>query len=167
MFVPGPLFQDIIHLSKGVGGLLAFSFINLVFYTSKSYCIIWQFNFFPWKYQYWVNIIRSASKYFLLQDEFHEGEVAVSNEMANRMSLFYAQATPMLKTLSDITSHFVSQVRKCSTACWREDFCFKYNNISCQLLVCFLIVLAILFSFVFNFDFICYVFAIRKRFFCV
>lgn len=43
------------------------------------------------------------------EDEFHEGEVAVSNEMANRMSLFYAQATPMLKTLSDITSHFVSQ----------------------------------------------------------
>ncbi|XP_078121257.1 CYFIP-related Rac1 interactor B-like [Sander vitreus] len=32
----------------------------------------------------------------------------VNNEMANRMSLFYASATPMLKTLSDATSKFVS-----------------------------------------------------------
>ncbi|XP_061586933.1 CYFIP-related Rac1 interactor B-like [Cololabis saira] len=32
----------------------------------------------------------------------------VNNEMANRMSLFYASATPMLKTLSDAMSKFVS-----------------------------------------------------------
>ncbi|XP_061835153.1 CYFIP-related Rac1 interactor B-like [Nerophis lumbriciformis] len=32
----------------------------------------------------------------------------VNNELANRMSLFYASATPMLKTLSDGTSKFVS-----------------------------------------------------------
>ncbi|KAK1879005.1 Protein FAM49B [Dissostichus eleginoides] len=32
----------------------------------------------------------------------------VNNELANRMSLFYASATPMLKTLSDATSKFVS-----------------------------------------------------------
>ncbi|XP_016897654.1 protein FAM49B isoform X2 [Cynoglossus semilaevis] len=32
----------------------------------------------------------------------------VNNELANRMSLFYACATPMLKTLSDATSKFVS-----------------------------------------------------------
>uniref|UniRef100_A0A8C6PAW2 Family with sequence similarity 49 member Ba n=1 Tax=Nothobranchius furzeri TaxID=105023 RepID=A0A8C6PAW2_NOTFU len=32
----------------------------------------------------------------------------VNNELANRMSLFYATATPMLKTLSDATSKFVS-----------------------------------------------------------
>uniref|UniRef100_A0A3Q2ZBH3 Family with sequence similarity 49 member Ba n=1 Tax=Kryptolebias marmoratus TaxID=37003 RepID=A0A3Q2ZBH3_KRYMA len=32
----------------------------------------------------------------------------VNNELANRMSLFYANATPMLKTLSDATSKFVS-----------------------------------------------------------
>jgi protein FAM49B len=31
----------------------------------------------------------------------------LSNEMANRMSLFYAQATPMLKVLSDSTTKFV------------------------------------------------------------
>uniref|UniRef100_A0A3Q1J7J3 CYRIA/CYRIB Rac1 binding domain-containing protein n=1 Tax=Anabas testudineus TaxID=64144 RepID=A0A3Q1J7J3_ANATE len=32
----------------------------------------------------------------------------VNNELANRMSLFYASATPMLKTLSDVTTKFVS-----------------------------------------------------------
>ena len=39
-----------------------------------------------------------------------ENDVQVSNEMANRMSLFYAYPTPMLKTLSDATSKFVSEV---------------------------------------------------------
>lgn len=34
----------------------------------------------------------------------------VSNELANRMSLFFASATPMLKMLSDATSKFVSDV---------------------------------------------------------
>lgn len=34
----------------------------------------------------------------------------VSNELANRMSLFYASATPMLKMLSDTMSKFVSDV---------------------------------------------------------
>lgn len=42
-------------------------------------------------------------------NEFEDGEVQVSNEMANRMSLFYAYPTPMLKTLSDSTSKFVSE----------------------------------------------------------
>ncbi|KAM6953888.1 CYFIP-related Rac1 interactor B [Aplochiton taeniatus] len=37
-----------------------------------------------------------------------EEENEVNNEMANRMSLFYANATPMLKTLSDATTKFVS-----------------------------------------------------------
>lgn len=32
----------------------------------------------------------------------------VNNELANRMSLFYASSTPMLKTLSDATTKFVS-----------------------------------------------------------
>jgi len=35
----------------------------------------------------------------------------VNNELANRMSLFYANATPMLKTLSDGTTKFVADVR--------------------------------------------------------
>uniref|UniRef100_A0A8C5SD79 CYFIP related Rac1 interactor A n=13 Tax=Serpentes TaxID=8570 RepID=A0A8C5SD79_LATLA len=34
-------------------------------------------------------------------------ESEVNNEMANRMSLFYAEATPVLKTLSNATTHFV------------------------------------------------------------
>lgn len=34
--------------------------------------------------------------------------VAVNNEMANKMSLFYAHATPMLKTIVDSTIKFVS-----------------------------------------------------------
>ncbi|XP_039604868.1 CYFIP-related Rac1 interactor A [Erpetoichthys calabaricus] len=36
-------------------------------------------------------------------------EHEVNNEMANRMSLFYAEATPMLKTLSNATTAFVSE----------------------------------------------------------
>lgn len=39
-----------------------------------------------------------------------EAENEVNNEMANRMSLFYAEATPMLKTLSNATTKFVSEV---------------------------------------------------------
>uniref|UniRef100_A0A8C9Q2F3 CYRIA/CYRIB Rac1 binding domain-containing protein n=1 Tax=Spermophilus dauricus TaxID=99837 RepID=A0A8C9Q2F3_SPEDA len=38
-----------------------------------------------------------------------EGENEVNNELANRMSLFYAEATPMLKTFSDATTKFVSE----------------------------------------------------------
>lgn len=40
-----------------------------------------------------------------------EAENEVNNEMANRMSLFYAEATPMLKTLSNATTKFVSEVQ--------------------------------------------------------
>jgi len=38
-----------------------------------------------------------------------DDQAQVSTEMANRMSLFYAYPTPMLKTLSDATSKFVSE----------------------------------------------------------
>ncbi|CAG5896172.1 unnamed protein product [Menidia menidia] len=38
-----------------------------------------------------------------------EGENEVNNELANRISLFYADATPMLKALSDGTTKFVSE----------------------------------------------------------
>lgn len=41
-----------------------------------------------------------------------DAESEVNNEMANRMSLFYAEATPMLKTLSNATTKFVSEVRE-------------------------------------------------------
>lgn len=46
-----------------------------------------------------------------------EGENEVNNELANRISLFYADATPMLKTLSDGTTKFVSEVRPCVCVC--------------------------------------------------
>lgn len=36
-------------------------------------------------------------------------DMPVSSELANCMSLFYAQATPMLRVLSDSTSRFVSE----------------------------------------------------------
>lgn len=38
-----------------------------------------------------------------------DDSAVVSNEEANRMSLFYAYPTPMLKTLSDATSKFVTE----------------------------------------------------------
>ncbi|XP_040280584.1 CYFIP-related Rac1 interactor A-like isoform X2 [Bufo gargarizans] len=38
-----------------------------------------------------------------------DADCDVNNEMANRMSLFYADATPMLKTLSNATTKFVSE----------------------------------------------------------
>ncbi len=44
-----------------------------------------------------------------MQDDLDQ-QLDVNNEMANRMSLFYAQATPMLRVLSDTTSKFVSEV---------------------------------------------------------
>lgn len=56
----------------------------------------------------WVQVV-------VFQYPFHiviqlEAENEVNNEMANRMSLFYAEATPMLKTLSNATTKFVSEV---------------------------------------------------------
>ena len=40
-----------------------------------------------------------------------DSELEVNHEMANRMSLFYAPATPMMKMLSTTTTKFVSEVR--------------------------------------------------------
>merc|ERR1711916_92279 len=40
-----------------------------------------------------------------------DDSAVVSNEEANRMSLFYAYPTPMLKTISDATTKFVSENR--------------------------------------------------------
>ncbi|XP_064624240.1 CYFIP-related Rac1 interactor B-like isoform X2 [Lineus longissimus] len=39
-------------------------------------------------------------------------DTSVSNELANRMSLFYAYPTPMMKTLSDVTAKFVTENKK-------------------------------------------------------
>ena len=52
-----------------------------------------------------------------LQDDIDK-DLDVNNDMANRMSLFYAHATPMLRMLSDNTTKFVSQVSLiCVHAC--------------------------------------------------
>ena len=37
-----------------------------------------------------------------------EGETEVNNKLANRMSLFYVEDTPMVKTLSNAKTKFVS-----------------------------------------------------------
>ena len=79
---------------------LLFVSINLNYLVNNSSIL----SFWSVKYPY-VKV-----RLFLFQDEFQPGEETVSNELANRMSLFYAQATPMLKALSDITDKFVTTV---------------------------------------------------------
>jgi len=41
--------------------------------------------------------------------------IPVSSELANGMSLFYAQATPMLRVLSEATSKFVNEHKEIHT----------------------------------------------------
>ncbi|XP_033123717.1 protein FAM49B-like [Anneissia japonica] len=50
---------------------------------------------------------RTLNRKKMVNQDDDESELAVSNEMANRMSLFYAQANPMLNTLSTVTARFV------------------------------------------------------------
>ncbi|RUS78795.1 hypothetical protein EGW08_013445 [Elysia chlorotica] len=54
---------------------------------------------------------RTLNKMKISQDQANMVDDQVSNELANRMSLFYAQATPMLTALSEITTKFVTQNR--------------------------------------------------------
>lgn len=60
---------------------------------------------------------RTVSRQRVLRD----GEEAlmrvpeVSSEVANWMSMFFAQATPMLRALSDATSRFVLEVSETSS----------------------------------------------------
>ena len=56
-----------------------------------------------------VHILALLLMDLVSQDDDSEG-IQVSNEMANRMSLFYAYPTPLLKILSDATSKFVTEV---------------------------------------------------------
>lgn len=44
-----------------------------------------------------------------MQDPSNESSAVVNNEEANRMSLFYAYPTPMLKAISEATTKFVSE----------------------------------------------------------
>lgn len=52
---------------------------------------------------------RTMTRTRMTSGEAVEGACEMSNELANRMSLFYAHATPMLKVLSEATTRFVSE----------------------------------------------------------
>lgn len=52
---------------------------------------------------------RTLSRMKMSGEEIHQTNFDVSDAMANRMSLFYADATPMLKVLSDTTCKFVTE----------------------------------------------------------
>ncbi|XP_062506497.1 CYFIP-related Rac1 interactor B-like [Corticium candelabrum] len=52
---------------------------------------------------------RTMTRIQIERDGSEISDAGVSTEMANRMSLFYASPTPMLKTLSDVTSKFVTE----------------------------------------------------------
>lgn len=52
---------------------------------------------------------RTVSRLRLANQQVTESTEEIPNELANRMSLFYAQATPMLKILSDAVAKFVSE----------------------------------------------------------
>ena len=50
------------------------------------------------------------SQHYRRRQERPDDPTTLDNDTANRMSLFYADPTPMLKTLSDATSRFVREV---------------------------------------------------------
>jgi len=50
-----------------------------------------------------------SRKRMACEDDVENDSGEVTTEMANRMSLFYAYPTPLLKSLSDATSKFVSE----------------------------------------------------------
>ncbi|KAK2179672.1 hypothetical protein NP493_479g04001 [Ridgeia piscesae] len=52
---------------------------------------------------------RTLSRMRMAGGDDIDKDLDVNNDMANRMSLFYAHATPMLRMLSDNTTKFVSQ----------------------------------------------------------
>lgn len=61
-----------------------------------------------------------------------DDEVVVSNEMANRMSLFYAYPTPLLKTLSDATTKFVTEVNQIEAYLTSLKSFVEKKNYACQ-----------------------------------
>ena len=44
----------------------------------------------------------------MIRNVLAEGETEVNNKLANRMSLYYVEDTPMVKTLSNAKTKFVS-----------------------------------------------------------
>ncbi|KAG2468230.1 FA49A protein, partial [Polypterus senegalus] len=65
------------------------------------------------------NVLTGLQAYKGAVQEIRELDIEheVNNEMANRMSLFYAEATPMLKTLSNATTAFVSELWDTPSPC--------------------------------------------------
>lgn len=53
---------------------------------------------------------RTLTRASLARQENAEKDLVVGNELANRMSLFYAHATPMLRVLSHATITFLMDV---------------------------------------------------------
>nr|XP_006820198.1 PREDICTED: protein FAM49B-like [Saccoglossus kowalevskii] len=63
----------------------------------------------PTKLTVMANQVKLPTNLTVMTNQNGDDGSDVNNEMANRMSLFYAQATPMLKMLSDATTRFVSE----------------------------------------------------------
>lgn len=61
---------------------------------------------------------RTLTRASLVRQDNGETDVVVSNEMANRMSLFYAHATPMLRALSCATTNFLAEVSVICCLCY-------------------------------------------------
>lgn len=53
---------------------------------------------------------RTLTRASLARQDSNEKDLIVGNELANRMSLFYAHATPMLRVLSNATISFLMDV---------------------------------------------------------
>lgn len=53
---------------------------------------------------------RTLTRASLVRQDNAEKDLVVGNELANRMSLFYAHATPMLRVLSHATITFLMDV---------------------------------------------------------
>ena len=84
--------------------------------SCKHACLVYHNvqHIFPAEYSTPQNVESTTNKRSLnlksvFQDDI-DSDFDVNNETANRMSLFYAHATPMLKVLSDTTTKFVSDV---------------------------------------------------------
>ena len=69
------------------------------------------------------------------------------DDIANRMSLFYANPTPMLNTLSGATSRLLQEVTRPNPrrACRREGYC-NHSCLSVGLSVCLLVCLSVCLS---------------------
>lgn len=53
---------------------------------------------------------RTVTRASLTRPDDEAKDLVVGNELANRMSLFYAHATPMLRVLNQATSSFLIEV---------------------------------------------------------